>query len=76
MICDNCGMEHRPGENKLCNGPFISQAKHRKIVGVVGQQFFLMRNQYMHRMRMLDVKVPAEDQEVIIGCLAEVQRNT
>lgn len=74
MICDNCGMTHVRGENKLCHGPFIFQAEHDKALQHVAAQFYYMRNQYYHRLQVLGTKPPDEDLEVIVGLQAEVER--
>lgn len=73
MMCDNCGMDHRRGENKLCNGPFVHAETHNKIVSVVGQQAYRIRNQFQYRMRQLGKQMVEEDLEVIIGAIAIVE---
>jgi hypothetical protein len=73
--CDNCGMQHRAGENKLCNGPFIFQVTHQQIVREIGAPFFWLRNQFNHRMIALGAKKTEEDQKVIDEGESTLRRN-
>lgn len=74
--CENCGMDHYYGENKLCTGPYITLDNHRKELKKLADQFYAMRNQYYFRMGALNLKVPDEDLIEIIRCQADVERLT
>lgn len=76
MVCANCGMKHEVGQNKLCNGPFVTKKVYDDRVLDLHIKLGMVLNEFKFVLSKQPFFPTNTQEEILNTCQRELERET